>query len=383
MSDDFKRTLSILAGVIALAAVAYGGWLFFVKPWLDLGDQIASVEDDIDRKSRLVRLKLKERTELEKYRLISLPENPDEAQADYDRYLSKLLAKSGFDGEFLKPINLANQQQLRGAKGTSKKEPVYRPVLFEVRGRASLAALTKVLHEFKKTPLLHKIRTMHIEPVDKQKGSGDLRVNMTIEAIIVQGAGKKPSNPAGIDDNLVQLNVLTGLRGVPTGIPFIGWAIGPKGPLGRNQLVMADVNRDYGLIAKKNIFIGYVPKLPEPPAAPEPEAPQAPDLRRYTFLYGIVSNEVRKEAYLYNRYTNRDIRLREPPSSHTGFSLMDDENEEEQMKGEVIRISYPDVYFKANGEVYRIRIGENLFQAMRNPVKSSELEELGIKSARK
>jgi hypothetical protein len=191
MSNDFKRTLGLVAVVAVFVAVAAGGWTLFVAPWLDYEDQIARLDKQVFQKSWEVRKKLKDRAELEKYRLISLPSDPDVAQMDYDRHLSKLLQKAGFQSEYLKPINVAHQPAVRLARGAAKKEPVFQPVLFEVRGRASPTELRKFLHEFKKTPLLHKIKSMHIEPVNKEKGSGDLRVNMVIEAIIVQGAPKK------------------------------------------------------------------------------------------------------------------------------------------------------------------------------------------------
>ncbi len=381
MKEDKKRLLRIVGLAAALCVLAGLVWFFFVSPWLEYDARISDLNEKIFQVQRDITKKIKEKNELEKFRLISLPTNIYVARREYERFLNDLLTESGFHVDYLHGSDVQVQNRSQAARPGAKKEtPVYQPVLFEVRGLASVKDLAVLLDRFHRTPLLHKIKTMSLESADAKAKSARpdvLQVSLAVEALIVKGADARGQNVAGVDERLVELDVLSVLRGGPAGLALVPWALGPSGPFAQRQLASLAARRDYSIIARNNVFVGERP----PVKRPDPEEMEDPaDMKQFTYLIGISINGIRAEAYLRNRYTNKYIRLRSS-SIFNKFTITDEFGERVVMEGKVRKIDAREVYFEYRGEIYRLHVGENISQALsQQPLSDSEMAAAGLKT---
>lgn len=379
MSKEFKLTLSILGVAALFGAVVFVGWTKFLQPLWEHNAQIAKLDDDlIDARFKLEHVK-KKRSELETYRLQSLPVNPNAALTDYRRWLGGFLTDNNMLVDYLQGRPQFRSNRLtRTRLGQKKQEkPVYQPVHFEVRGRIRLNDFVRLMQRLQRVPLMHRIRTMHVEPLDRKNGRPDnLRVNMTIEALMVEGAEVRPETLVGVDERLVQLDVLAALRQGPTGIALIPWVVGPTGPIAERQLAMLMPKLDYGKIAKKNVFEGYKKTIIDDPE-PEPPPDYGPDQRRFARLTRIVRGKVRHEAFIYNPYLDKAIRMRES-RLFGNFDIRDESGEKIWVEGKVRRIDAREVFFEVDGDVYRLELGQTVADAMRRRLDDSELLKLNL-----
>ena len=95
MSKDFKFTLGILAGVGILCALLVVGWLWFLQPYLTLREELSLTEANLAQKQLELRKMHKKKAELEQFRQVSLPANPNLAKNGYHIYLRDMLTRAG------------------------------------------------------------------------------------------------------------------------------------------------------------------------------------------------------------------------------------------------------------------------------------------------
>ena len=90
--------------------------------------------------------------------------------------------------------------------------PPYTTLVFEVKNiKTKLPNLVAWLIDFQNTPLLQRIKRLTIRKSEEAKDIDQLKVDVTIEAIIVQGATKRPKTLLGLDERLVALNTIATL----------------------------------------------------------------------------------------------------------------------------------------------------------------------------
>ena len=127
---------------------------------------------------------------------------------------------------------------------------------------------------------------------------------MTIEALVLTGADKRDYLIPGVDRSSLALCTAVNLQGGPGGLWLVPWLFGPTGPYGAGRL--APEHREYAAIAGKNIFFG---------AEIVERKRDAIDVTQFVFLTDIMKTVSKTEATLYNRYDNRQQRLRTSPAS--------------------------------------------------------------------
>src|SRR5262249_3029146 len=118
-----------------------------------------------------------------------------------------------------------------------KEQPVFERLAFNVQAKGTVANLARMERDFYKTNLLHQIRTVNVKTQQRESSGsaeeGLLDINMTVEALIVNGAkDRKPLLP-------------------------------PNGPYPPKVLaVNGGKERNYLAMDKNNMFTGYEPYRP-------------------------------------------------------------------------------------------------------------------------
>jgi hypothetical protein len=331
----------VLATVFLVLVIAGGGAFLFKQMFLDrLRERRAAVErlqKDIQEKELVIAQVMKDRTRLDRMRQLSLPQDVDMARREYEKYLSNLLRQSGFAaGSFrIDPAqpDVNSSPKLPGAR----KEPVYTVLPFTVAGgRGDLASLVEAMERFYHTGLLHRIKSINIRrPLTTSPGQrqGELDVDLTVEALIVNGADNRPYLLPNLPRRVLALDVLTALRGGPPGLALAGWSAGPTGPLGPQTL--ASTPRLYASIAGKDIFHG-------PSQVVREDRKEEVDPTRFTKLVNITQTESHNEAIIYDQYNNRKTRLRVRRGYNT-FPLVRDGDQRALVLATVVQMKDRDV----------------------------------------
>jgi hypothetical protein len=200
-----------------------------------------------------------------------------------------------------------------------------------------------------------------------------LPVNLKVEALIVSGPDKHWTGLSGLDDRLVAADLVAGLRGGPVGLAQVPWAVSPSGLRPPQVLAKTSTPRIYSEIARARLFEGAE-------AEREKRFPvDYDDVKQFVKLYfiGWDPRYKRWEAKLYNQLTDRDVRLRDDNSGFKQFIIRDDDDNV-IVRGTVLKIADRDVYFFANGEIFAMKIGDSLSDAMWQAVPPQEAQRLGL-----
>lgn len=379
-----ERTLAII--LLSLIVVVGGGFAalkLFIDPIRTREASIAVLQQDIQKKRDEISRIYREKKKLDRWRQMSLPADADLAGREYEKYLSDLLRQSQF------PAGTFTIETRKDAKAgptlPGKKDPLWTKLTCTVTTQGELSSLVGFLERFYRTGLIHQIKKLAVQrPITASPGqkATALDMSLTIEALVLQGADNRPYL-APLDQRMVVLDVLTTLRHGPPGVPLGAMTAGPAGPLGARRL--AAQPRQYASILGKNIFFG--PPLPPPPpppkvvekkeAAPPPPPVDKTDVPQFVYLTDITHTPTKVEAFLFDRYNNRTVRLRSSP----GFDSFRIRNEQGDtlVAGKVIRIEDRDVVFQANDKYYAFHIGKNLREALAAALTDDEIKERKLK----
>ncbi len=389
-----ERRMAIFLVGLALVGGLFLAYQLILRPLGEYDTTIANLEGEVENAQKEEAKVLKDKAQLEVWRLMSLPMDPGRsgdtrlARNEYYAYLNNLISKH----RFAEP-NITPMESARAASTQQGKKPIFIPVDFNLRAKVTLINLVQMLEEFQRTPLMHKIKNLTIDrpensPAARRRGGDALAVQMTIEALVVSGAERRPSNLLGVDHRLLALDALTVLRRGPAAIALVPSVVSPTGPLGARILEKLEqaaqargrkapkdedvVARSYRDIARKNIFQG----------APTTEKVQSfatgeeIEVTRYTFLTDITLSDWRSEAWIFMRTNNRKTRLR--VSSGFNSFLIKDDRDDVLVSGKVVKIDSRDIYFQTGESFYGIHIGQNFAEAMRRRLPQSEARSLGL-----
>jgi hypothetical protein len=374
-----ERLMAVVLGVLVVVVIGGGGsWFLVIGPLLETEDNISRLTQEGEAKQRQLTQIKKDRPKLERWRLLSLPgdvgtgaKGPNavqdkgdqyyDLQEKYISYLRTTLAKNGVTSDYpvrgkVEPYKAPGQQPAAGA-------PPYVALGFEVEAKGKLTNLVAFMVDFQNTPLMQRIKKMSI----KQAGQNVdlLTAHFTIEALIVQGANKRPKMLLGVDERLVALNAITTLRRGPSGLALVPFAIGPTGPRALPALRDWPVQRsydDYLSLASKNIFTGPLPPPPvqkrvaligppwPPPPVKEPSEPKSTeDVLRFARLTDISGDPEKLEGTLWDPLSKRAISLREQ-KGHEHFPLLLDR------KGMPVVQGYLMHFEGTRGLVFRVQL---------------------------
>src|SRR5262245_51854239 len=180
-----ERILTIiLITFILIASVGGLGYVLYFKPLQERDARLAGLRKSVnDRKEEIQQIQ-RDLPKLEVWKQLSLPADPDLALREYERFLSELLRESGFEpGKYtIKPQRLSDVKTSAAAQA---KGPPYTRLTCQVQSPVALGSLVKFLERFYHTSLLHQVRGLTIKRVTGSSTSGELTVDMTIEALLL------------------------------------------------------------------------------------------------------------------------------------------------------------------------------------------------------
>jgi hypothetical protein len=361
-----QRERVLASGVIGVLVVAAGAVLvntFYLQPLQAKERAIVTARQDRDAKEEQLRKALADRLRLENYRQLSLAPDVFLSRREYSQYLTNLFRDSGFAPD---SFNIRSTDPAARAAGQARgPRPAFTPLIFTIAAHGSLAHLVKMLDEFYHTGLLHRISVLTLRRplTPDDQGADSLVINMTVEALIVDGAPPREQLLPNVDPRLVAEDVVAALKGAPVGLGLALWAAGPTGPRGPGALATSE--RKYDDITRKDIFFGPTPKKTNPDK----------DWPYLDHVVLVMRSQGRKhEATLWDQSSNRFIRLREDSVFHE-FTVRDGSGEL-LFKGEVVKITERDVFFKSHGLYYRMHMGDNLRDATRRSLPEHEVSSL-------
>jgi hypothetical protein len=218
----------------------------------------------------------------------------------------------------------------------AKKAPPFLALTFGVHGQAKLDAIVRMLEEFHRTRLKHKIRNVAVQKPKKGE-KGDLEVNLTIEALQVTGAEAR--------DTLL-----------------------PSSPTLKPR-VLAEPGRRYAAVAERNMFLGI-------PAAPSRLTEDRAEVLGVVKLTTLAHNGRRWEAYLYDQGKGGSEKML-TSTTITDFEVRD-KYDSVLFEGTVVHLDSQQMVFRSEGKFYRLHCGECLYPAVENPLSDSEVKALGL-----
>jgi hypothetical protein len=280
----------------------------------------------------------------------------DLARREYEEELSKLLRQSGFDaGSF---TIVPKPPDSKSGPTLANKKPIYTRLEFAVQLKGDLASLVDWMERFYKLRLLHQIRNLSIQrPVDSARNAntGDLDINMTIEALVLDTAEVRKTL-------------------VPDKPPELPPLLTP--------------GRQYASIAGKNVFFG------PPPAAPKSDAI---DATPYVKFESTTSSEGGLAATLWDAVHNHDYEIR--PRSVGGYRVevyyyinnrkrslrsggdaleLRNEDGDVEHRWQIVRVEDRELILREKDKYYSLHIGEAL--ADMKELSKGQLSALGIKA---
>lgn len=368
----------ILATTLLVLLVVLGGGvlfhLFVYEPITQVRTQLSAAreglltrQNELAQEERTIEGILRVNPRLAQWQKISLPPRDPDAkklgvspeeqkrkhlarmQVEYERYLSERMLDAGFSRDSI--VITPRQPDRRSAAPALKtKEPLYERLAFAASGRGNLASVVQVLRELHKAPLLHQVRSLSVATAPERSGrsrnaAGTLDLSMTVEALLVNGA----------EDRSALL---------PSQLAYP-----PK--------VLAEASRDYAVMDRRNMFVGIAP--PPPPAAPtRVETEERSEVLRFVKLTSLWYDDDRKrwEGTLYDQ-------AKGGPEKKINTVTRDefviyDKDENSILEGRVVLIDEEQVIFKSEGKFYRLRIGDFLYPAVRQPLSSAEVKSLEL-----
>ncbi len=368
------RERALATGVLSVVILLGGGMLFHLfvyTPLTELRARVAVARENVrtkeqerDKEQRDKARILKLSPRLAEWKRISLPAAPrrtpeeirkgitqeenrkrhlNKVQVDYDKYLSDLLRRSGFNPATINitPRIVENAKPGQGRAATAR-EPLFTRLAFSVEGRARLEAITQALEEFYKTNLLHEVRTLSVQNRPGTAGArgrpGELFVNMTVEALMASGAEPRDSLSPSPD---VKVHTL------------------------------AEPGRTYADAGAKNIFLGTAAQS----RLTEDRIAVLEAVRMTTLSH----NGRRWEAYLYDQAKGGPEK-RLNTLTVTDF-VIKDRYGTTVLEGKVVHIDEKQLVFQSEGKYYRLRCGDFLYPAVEHPLSDSEVKPLGVAKA--
>jgi hypothetical protein len=356
-----ERVLAILLGcVIILGGLGFFGYQFVLVPWNKRSKDLDNLAKDSKTKQQRIDEIKAHQAELARWKMLSLPAEPEVSRREYAKYLNDLCSRHGVAPGFTvtaKPLEKA------AANGPNKdKEPIFTKLTFTIAGQATMPSLVGVLEEFYKTGLLHEVKNISIQRqltnTDPARAN-ELTVNMTVEALIITGADKRAYVLPNIDRRLLAADLAATLQHGPTGLGMALWAAGPSGPMGpgllagqrsgpapTDEAVSAMFNeapRSYEAIAKKNVFFGKSASASDRQELGSPVwlAP------RFVKLTGITTNDVGKvTGGLWDVSTGNYVKLRATAAYDT-FTFIKDGDRKPVLRGIVVKLDDRDLIYRA------------------------------------
>ncbi len=363
MNTREKTLLFILVFFVLAGVLGFGGYRFVYAPYEAKQALARSLQESADKKEAELKALKEAQANMALYRAMSLPSNADYARSEYGKYLRDMLRKNGF----VEPVNTVTisaaddkDQNKKPIAGASKKEPPYSIVNARVIAEGPMENVEKILEEFYRAPLLHQIKEIAVDRPLTSTAKGherDVKLSLTIQALIVTGVEKRNYLIREVDPNLLAIDTVAALRREPLGFGMALDVISPAGRINgpyRLHGMPNDPKRDYSAIAYKNVFYGKPPVIvagdKKPDKVVDPSKDGTPQLMptRFVRLNHIYSG-TRVETHLYDVLNDRLYKPRASIGFNT-FPFIKDGNSRSVVLGTVVKIDDDDrdLYFRVD-----------------------------------
>jgi len=365
MATTLLATMAVLGGAVFFH-------LFVIQPISEVRAELESErteltkeQENLAKEESRIKTILRVNPRLTQWKELSLPpKNPKlkpqfgvsleeqkktrfrELGVDYYTYLEGVLRKSGFPSESISITPRSVNR--RTTSNLQSKEVLFEPLVFGVQARGPYDAVVAMLKTFHTTPLLHQIRTFTVAVSPNRsttQAKGLLDLTMTVEALVVNGGQERE-------------------KLLPEKLPYA-----PR--------VLAEPGRSYDLMAKRNMFTGIAPAAAKSTTAAKSTEPKS-DVLRFVKLTMLFFNPDRRrwEATLYDQAKGtKETKLNERILNE--FTINDSAGLE-VLKAKVVKIDEEQLIFESEGRYYRLRCGDFIYPAIREPVPEKELKSLGV-----
>jgi hypothetical protein len=315
-----ERFLAILLIVlISLGAGGFLAWQFVYSPWKKHNESLAKLHDEIgDLENKRDVIEQERDTYEKKTRKRSLPADLSDAKVDYTRFLEELLRKAGFAS----PVVKASEPSTQNVPVVSGKKTAYTKLDFSVDAEGDLLSLVDFMHSFYRQPLLHQIRKVRIiKPTSSRgpRGSQDLKVTFTVEALVLDRAENRPTLMATVPSVAAvaggAMATAHDRRSVESGFGSPFMAAGTLARMGNDSSYSKSIvqvsQEEYRRITGKNIFFG-----PPPPESKRDDRPQIVeiDLGPFLGLTRISHSEGWAKAMIFDRYHKEEYEIEVSPT---------------------------------------------------------------------
>jgi hypothetical protein len=367
-----KRERTLVFALLGLLIVVGGFGLYYFlyrKPMDDIQNGITQAqknaqksETDLAAANKEMQAILERSPHLAMWQKLSLPQvKPPKGKARtpemaaehlndvvlaYDQYLNQMLVESGFTS-----INLSHKQtaDARKSAGPGTKAPPYIQVEFVADGKATLASVDRMMERFHKDPILQKIDMLTLsrpQTGSRTQNEDLLDVRMKIEAIQVTGAEQRPESE---------------------------WK--PKLEKPSDFHVLADPDRHYDDMLLVNMFFG------KPGGGTFTGKEEWSEVLRQVRLTTVTRTlRGRWEATIWDQ-NKGVIEKNLNPVTLPDFKITDRYNNE-VLAGKVVLVEDKVAVFQtSDGKYYKLATGDFFFPAFNNPLKDSEIKDLGLKPA--
>jgi hypothetical protein len=373
MSPRDKSFLVILLSVVGgVSVVSFIGYQWFWAPLKAYNAAIEKLQDEND--ALLVEYKqfVKGKQKLDLAKLKSLPNKADQAAAEYVSYLESTMKDAGLQVQQLTPSSSAVNVKAP-ASVPEIKVVGHRVITFTVKATGDEGQLVSALERLRRTPYEQRVKSVIVERTDTRyvpEASKKLKIDLTVEVLLVAGNTNTMGLHPGIDPQFYLYNHIAARNGAAPA----GWGLWASA-LAAIQNAPESDHREYATIAKRNIFVGAIPK---PPIDTNTDTGPPEFVPSYVYLTQVVPTS--QVAYLYNRiYGGREEKLiAKPDSGHDTFKITDEDRKYVFFTAKILAVGNREIYFQVRDQVYVQHIGKSLAVAMRSPLSVDELDDLGI-----
>lgn len=354
---NWRFIIAVVGGTVVV------GFLFlrtFFFPYQQAKKSLALLSDDYDSQRRDFLLFMKEKKRLDRDRLLGFPRDQAHGISQYQEYFLGLVKACSLKLEEFNPT----AGEVKKAAGNQAKKAEHIPVTFQVKVQGSWSGLIKLLETFQRTPLLQRIKSWNAEEQRTEKDStGKLVVNMTIEALVVNRNEQRPEDLWGLDMNLAALDGMLALRGQPAGWSMI---------LRAQALLRPEMPaRRYSELVMVNPFIGG-PLQPEANKSAVVASKKSEKPKESRTGARLVLTDFAEQKAILLAATSAEKSSSIKLAANQTFAIT------EGKTAKVLRVDHRDVFVQVGKEIYRIRIGHTVGEALEQPLPPEEVRNLRL-----
>jgi hypothetical protein len=363
MNPRERNLLIVLVAILGTAGAVYGSITWFVVPLKDYNAKIRQLSDDNDTLHEKMALFTRERKKIDIARLKSLPAKPQEAVADYDQYLKKILSDSNLT---LESLNHTKEQDVKlPVPIPNVKKTGHQFMGFMVQAKGELSQLITALEMMQRTPYEHRFKSLIVQrnkPGFGQTSDNSLSITMNIEVLMVAGTQNRAGMTPTIDGRAI-------------------------------ASLQMPVSREYANMKTRNIFIGaedlivkkkkagpdeVIVKWVEEDPPPISIARPGFDVTKYLKMTTTVPDK--NEVYFINHGSqSEEVKLTAQKKGYDTFRVLDENGKYEFCNFKVLRVDLHEIYVQVKDEVFVMQFRQSLYEATQTPIKDKQLFWVGVK----